>query len=145
MYKLSPVSSAQTGVYLKCSRCGLCSAWLRPCGRTLKYSTRPRQVILLPLISFTSMFWGLRSHGTSTFRLLRKSPSISGWRDQTERESTGEFRSSWLIVCSVAASARRGNQVGSISSEKAGFRSLPSPSGPAPEQLCSTSCSRTVH
>lgn len=40
-------------------------------------------------------------------------------RSNGERESTGEFRSSRLIVCSVAASARRGNQVGSISSEKA--------------------------
>lgn len=45
---------------------------------TLKYSSRPLQVILLPLISFMSMFWGLRSHGTRTFRLFRKSPSISG-------------------------------------------------------------------
>lgn len=47
---------------------------------TLKYSSRPLQVILLPLISFTSMFRGLRSHGTRTFRLFRKSPSISGRR-----------------------------------------------------------------
>lgn len=44
---------------------------------TLKYSTRPLQVILLPLISFTSMLRGLRSHGTRTFRLFKKSPSIS--------------------------------------------------------------------
>lgn len=52
---------------------------------TLKYSSRPLQVILLPLISFTSMFRGLRSHGTRTFRLFRKSPSISGPRRQTQR------------------------------------------------------------
>lgn len=45
---------------------------------TLKYSTRPLQVILLPLISFMSMLRGLRSHGTRTFRLFKKSPSISG-------------------------------------------------------------------
>lgn len=45
---------------------------------TLKYSTRPRQVILLPLISFTSMLRGLSSQGTRTFRLFMNSPSISG-------------------------------------------------------------------
>lgn len=131
MYKLSPVSSSQTGVYLKCSRCGLCSAWPRPCGPTLKYSTRPRQVILLPLISFTSMLWGLRSHGTSTFRLLRKSPSISGWRDQTERESRpvsfahrGSSFAQWLL-------ARGGETKWEVSvRRRQGCRSLPSPPRP---------------
>lgn len=46
---------------------------------TLKYSTRPLQVILLPLISFTSMLRGLRSQGTRTFRLFVNSASISSW------------------------------------------------------------------
>lgn len=52
---------------------------------TLKYSSRPLHVILLPLISFTSMFRGLRSHGTRTFRLFRKSPSISGRGGKPQR------------------------------------------------------------
>lgn len=52
---------------------------------TLKYSTRPLQVILLPLISFTSMLPGLSSHGTRIFRLFKKSPSISRRRGRGEQ------------------------------------------------------------
>lgn len=47
------------------------------CVLTLKYSSRPLQVILLPLISLTSRFLGLSNHGTSTFRLPMNSESIS--------------------------------------------------------------------
>lgn len=44
---------------------------------TLKYSSRPRQVILFPLISLTSRLSGLRSHGISIFKFLMNSSSIS--------------------------------------------------------------------
>lgn len=63
---------------------------------TLKYSTRPLQVILLPLISFTSMLRGLRSHGTRTFRLFMNSPSIS--RRWKKRRVHGMCRSSTLFA-----------------------------------------------
>lgn len=44
---------------------------------TLKYSTRPRQVILFPLISLTSRLSGLSSQGMSIFKFLMNSSSIS--------------------------------------------------------------------
>lgn len=44
---------------------------------TLKYSTRPRQVILFPLISLISRLSGLSSQGMSIFKFLMNSSSIS--------------------------------------------------------------------
>lgn len=44
---------------------------------TLKYSTRPRQVILFPLISLMSRLSGLSSQGMSIFKFLMNSSSIS--------------------------------------------------------------------
>lgn len=44
---------------------------------TLKYSSRPRQVILFPLISLISRLSGLRSHGIRIFKFLMNSSSIS--------------------------------------------------------------------
>lgn len=55
---------------------------------TLKYSTRPRQVILFPLISLTSRFLGLNSHGIRIFKFLMKSSSIS-------------VRGTWTLFVSV--------------------------------------------
>lgn len=63
---------------------------------TLKYSTRPRQVILLPLISFTSMLRGLSSQGTRTFRLFMNSPSISG-------QGGKKGGNSWWVCTKVCA------------------------------------------
>lgn len=54
---------------------------LKQCSRnesdTLKYSTRPRQVILFPLISLISRLSGLSSQGMSIFKFLMNSSSIS--------------------------------------------------------------------
>lgn len=52
---------------------------------TLKYSTRPRQVMWFPLISLTSRFSGLRSQGIKIFKFLMNSSSISGKKKEIKR------------------------------------------------------------
>lgn len=59
---------------------------------TLKYSTRPRQVILFPLISLISRLSGLSSQGMSIFKFLMNSSSIS------------TSKSKFIIILNILAS-----------------------------------------
>lgn len=112
---------------------------------TLKYSTRPLQVMLLPLISFRSMLRGLRSHGTRTFRLFKKSPSISG----RGREATAGERAQHVLKLSCIQFLVL---VEEISGKYQQFRAANSqtnnssfPPGGVSQRLQCTTCSCTIH